>query len=167
MASTTWFPMLREHTISFIVMALFLLETVMASHSVTMVNRCGFGTPTLDQIPSNTLATGEGEVYTNDTLDSGQIFLNDGTCGPNGGHCTTITADLGVLTGGSSSVVVNLIPTHAFSVPVQFSYYNGCDGAGVSCLTSSCEYAIRDPPETSGIVNCTDTTASVEVIFCP
>ncbi|EIM91695.1 uncharacterized protein STEHIDRAFT_182923 [Stereum hirsutum FP-91666 SS1] len=144
---------------------LFRLQLAKCSHSVTMINRCGYGTPTLDQIPSNTLATGTGEVYTNDTLNSGQIFLNTGDCGPNGGHCTVVTANLGVELDQGSSVVVNLIPNNSFTVPIQFSYYNGCDGAGVSC--SSCEYAVRDPSEDSGIVNCSNVTASIRVIFCP
>ncbi|KAH7912705.1 hypothetical protein BJ138DRAFT_743701 [Hygrophoropsis aurantiaca] len=128
---------------------LFVAST-WALHTVNMTNNCGFGIPTLDQIPSITLATGS-QSYTNGTVQAG-AFLNTGYCGPNGGNCTTVDI---AMNDTYSTVVVDLIPTHVFSVPVGFTYFNGCDGAGVSCLTADCVNAIRDPPETSGIVTCT------------
>lgn len=127
-----------------------------------MTNNCGFGVPTLDQIPSITLATGS-QSYTNGTVQAG-AFLNTGYCGPNGGNCTTVDVSMN---DTISTVVVDLIPTHVFTVPVGFTYFNGCDGAGVSCLTSDCVNAIRDPSQTTGIVTCSMPGAGVLVTFCP
>ncbi|KAH7883342.1 hypothetical protein F5I97DRAFT_228907 [Phlebopus sp. FC_14] len=140
----------------------------MATHTVNMTNNCGFGvvrrntSPTLDQIPSITLATGS-QSYTNATVQAG-AFLNTGYCGPNGGNCTTVDISMN---DTMSVVVVDLIPTHVFSVPVGFTYFNGCDGAGVSCLSADCINAIRDPSEDSGIVTCSVAGAGVLVTFCP
>lgn len=134
----------------------------MTTHTVNMTNNCGFGVPTLDQIPSITLATGS-QSYTNGTVQAG-AFLNTGYCGPNGGNCTTVDVSMN---DTISTVVVDLIPTHVFTVPVGFTYFNGCDGAGVSCLTSDCVNAIRDPSQTTGIVTCSMPGAGVLVTFCP
>ncbi|KIK96356.1 hypothetical protein PAXRUDRAFT_826079 [Paxillus rubicundulus Ve08.2h10] len=134
----------------------------MTTHTVNMTNNCGFGVPTLDQVPSDTLATGS-QSYTNATVQAG-AFLNTGYCGPNGGNCTTVDVNMN---STISIVVVDLIPTHVFTVPVGFTYFNGCDGAGVSCLTSDCVNAIRDPSQTSGIVTCSMPGAGVLVTFCP
>lgn len=38
-------------------------------------------------------------------------FLNTGGCGPNGGSCTAVDLELGTQDGGTSSVVIDLIPT--------------------------------------------------------
>ncbi|KAF8549378.1 hypothetical protein OG21DRAFT_1488578 [Imleria badia] len=69
-----------------------------------------------------------------------------------------------------SIVVVDLIPTNEFSVPVSFMYSNGCDGcdgAGVSCLSSTCVNAIRDPSQNFGMVTCSQPGAGVFITFCP
>ncbi|KIJ66072.1 hypothetical protein HYDPIDRAFT_187111 [Hydnomerulius pinastri MD-312] len=134
----------------------------MTTHTVNMTNNCGFGVPTLDQIPSITLATGS-QSYTNGTVQAG-AFLNTGYCGPNGGNCTTVDI---TMNDTISVVVVDLIPTHIFNVPVGFTFWSGCDGAGVSCLSSNCVNAIRDPSEDSGIVTCSMPGASLLVTFCP
>ncbi|KAF8559421.1 hypothetical protein OG21DRAFT_1493313 [Imleria badia] len=134
----------------------------MTTHTVNMTNNCGFGVPTLDQIPSITLATGS-QSYTNGTVQAG-AFLNTGYCGPNGGNCTTVDI---AMNNTISIVVVDLIPTHVYTVPVLFTFFNGCDGAGVSCLSSTCVNAIRDPSQTSGIVTCSQPGAGVLVTFCP
>jgi len=118
--------------------------------------------PTLDQVPSITLATGS-QSYTNGTVQA-NAFLNTGYCGPNGGNCTIVDISMN---DTISIVVVDLIPTNVFTVPVNFTYFDGCDGAGVSCLSSTCVNAIRDPSENSGMVTCSMAGAGVLVTFCP
>ncbi|KAF9222470.1 hypothetical protein BS17DRAFT_191084 [Gyrodon lividus] len=123
----------------------------MTTHTVNMTNNCGFGVATLDQVPSITLATGS-QSYTNATVNAG-AFLN-----------TDVSMNDTI-----SIVVVDLIPTHVFTVPVGFTFFNGCDGAGVSCrcLSSDCVNAIRDPSQNSGMVTCSMAGAGVLVTFCP
>lgn len=57
-------------------------------------------------------------------------------------------------------IVTITVVTERASVVSFFSYCHFLVSLMICLigLTSSCEYAIRDPPETSGIVNCTDTT---------
>ncbi|KAH7929521.1 hypothetical protein BV22DRAFT_119773 [Leucogyrophana mollusca] len=148
--------------LSFLPMITILFAaSAQALHTVNITNNCGYGVPTLDKFPSTTSAGTQS--FTNSTIQAG-AFLDTGYCGTTGGGCTTVDITMNDML---SVVVVDLIPPHMFSVPVAFSYFNGCDGVGASCLSSGCDNAIRDPPETSGIVTCTADDAGVLITFCP
>ncbi|KAE9390583.1 hypothetical protein BT96DRAFT_1024492 [Gymnopus androsaceus JB14] len=121
--------------------------------------------PILDELPSIVLATGDGAVYTNDTVNA-VAFLNTGGCGPNGGLCTAVDLELG-LVNGSSTAIIDLVPTHEFTVPVSFVFYNGCDGSGTSCSSADCTTAEGSTTPGQGLIQCADDGASVKVTFCP
>ncbi|KAH9835725.1 uncharacterized protein C8Q71DRAFT_93211 [Rhodofomes roseus] len=140
-------------------------HAVEAAHSVTVQNYCGGGLPTLDRIPSNTIATGTGTVFTNDTILDIQAFLNRGYCGPNGGNCTVVSFSLGQ-PDGSSTAVINLVPNNYFSDAVSFSYYNACTGAGASCLDSDCTNAEHITDNSLGAVNCAAASDSNRKVDC-
>ncbi|KAJ7590419.1 hypothetical protein C8J56DRAFT_937450 [Mycena floridula] len=150
-----------------LVVSVFLvwLSPVEAAHSVVMQNLCGTGVPTLDQLPSIVLNTGTS-TYTNETINA-VAFLNTGVCGPNGGHCTAVDIELGTLPDGSSTALIDLVPTHEFTVPVSFVYFNGCDGASQTCRNAGCPNAGNSGFLTQGIVQCTAPEASLTIIFCP
>ncbi|KAH9942095.1 hypothetical protein B0H21DRAFT_525818 [Amylocystis lapponica] len=151
--------------------ALHAAHVVRALYSVSVVNDCGYGVPVLDRIPSDTIATGTGVVFQNTTILDAFAFLNTGNCGPNGGNCTAVEVNLGN-PDGSSNAMVDLVPTHVYSVAVSFSFYNACTGAGTSCLTESCVNAARDDSEINGLVSCPaandpDHSAGLLVTWCP
>jgi len=146
-------------------------SVVKAAHSVTLQNYCGDGLPILDRIPSNTIATGTGTVFTNATIIDVQAFLNRGYCGPNGGNCTVVSFSLGQ-PDGSSTAAINLVPTNYFSDAVSFSYYNACTGAGASCLDSDCTNAEHITDNSFGAVNCAASSdpnnqAGLSITWCP
>ncbi|KAH9937514.1 uncharacterized protein B0H18DRAFT_1206343 [Fomitopsis serialis] len=76
------------------------------------------------------------------------------------------------LLDGSSTAVINLVPTNYFSDAVSFSYYNACTGAGASCLNSDCTNAEHVTDNSFGAVNCAassdpNSQAGLSITWCP
>jgi len=138
------------------------------SHTITFVNNCGFGTPTLIQGP-NTLSTG-APFTSNGDFPSAIAYLQTGKCLFNGEDCTLLEMTLGNpnpnVPGSGSSVDISLIPPHNFSVATSFAYTNGCDGTGASCDSASCQMAFRNPNDNWAQVACQADNVGLIVTFC-
>ncbi|KAH9942104.1 hypothetical protein B0H21DRAFT_868303 [Amylocystis lapponica] len=150
---------------------LYAVHVARALYSVTVVNNCGRGVPVLYRAPNDTIATGTGVIFQNATVLDVFAYLNTAKCGPNGVNCTAVAVNLGN-PDGSSNAVVDLIPTHAFSTGVSFSFYNACTGAGAKCVGESCVHAIRNNSDINGLVSCSaandpNHSAGLLVTWCP
>ncbi|KAF8320240.1 hypothetical protein F5887DRAFT_1087898 [Amanita rubescens] len=154
--------------ISTVLSALAFAAVIRAeTHTITFQNNCGFGTPTLIQGP-NVLSTG-GAYTSNGPLISLIAYLQNGSqCGFNGEGCTTIETTLVNPTspGSGSSTDISLIPPHAFSVTAGFGYYNGCDGTGADCTSSTCPTAFFKPDDTQVQVACQVDDVNLVITFC-
>ncbi|KAJ6471600.1 hypothetical protein C8R47DRAFT_1324916 [Mycena vitilis] len=136
------------------------------SHTVSFVNNCGSGTPTLIQGP-NVLST--GAAYTSQgSLISAIAYLQTGSCGFNGENCLTVETTLVNPTspGSGSSTDLTLIPPHSFSVPTGFKYSNGCDGAGAHCTSGTCTTAFHVSTDTQVQVACQTNDVDLTITFC-
>ncbi|KAF9010683.1 hypothetical protein BDQ17DRAFT_1421026 [Cyathus striatus] len=136
-------------------------------HTVTFENNCGFGTPRLIQGPK-TLST--GDVFTSDgPLTSAISYLQTGDCGFDGIGCSLVELTLinPTCPGCGSSTDISLIPPLAFSVPVDFAYYGGCDGLGATCSTANCKTAFFVPDDNQVQVACQDNDVNLKITFCP
>ncbi|KAF9011333.1 hypothetical protein BDQ17DRAFT_1420720 [Cyathus striatus] len=136
-------------------------------HTVTFENNCGYGTPRLIQGPK-VLST--GEPYTSDgPLYSVIAYLQTGDCGYDGIGCSLVETSLinPTCPGCGSSSDISLIPPLAYSVPVDFTYYGGCDGLGATCSSADCETAFFDPDDNEVQVACQDDDVNLKITFCP
>ncbi|KAJ6514819.1 glycopeptide [Mycena vitilis] len=136
------------------------------THTVTFVNRCNTGTPTLIQ-GTSVLSTG-GAYTVNGPLSGAIAYLQTGSCGFNGDGCTMIETTLQNPTtpGGGSSTDITLIAPHAFSVTTGFGYYNGCDGAGADCTSADCTTAFHSSGDTQVQVACQTDDVNLSITFC-
>ncbi|KAL0060765.1 hypothetical protein AAF712_012456 [Marasmius tenuissimus] len=143
--------------------------TVMAeSHTVTMVNRCGRGTPQL--IRGGEVLSSGGSYTENGVLASAIAYLQTGECLFNGENC--MTAELTLKNpdqpGSGSSVNLSLIPTHAFNVPIALQYTGSCSN-GVTCADANCPTtdAFRVPEDTQAQRACQNNDVNLQITFCP
>ncbi|THU90170.1 hypothetical protein K435DRAFT_968798 [Dendrothele bispora CBS 962.96] len=109
------------------------------THTITFVNDCGRGTPTLVQ-GSNILSTG-GNFVTNGPLINAVAYLQTGNCGLNGEGCETVEI---TLQNGGSTVDISSRSVTTF---IGFRYFNGCDGVG----SSSPGQAVTCPADNVGL----------------
>ncbi|KAI5123129.1 hypothetical protein M0805_000832 [Coniferiporia weirii] len=152
-----------------IILSTFVLAVIGAraeSHTVSFVNNCGTGTPTLIQ-NGNVLSTG-GSVTINGPLTAAIAYLQTGSCGFNGEGCTLIETTLQNPTtaGSGSSSDISLISPHSFSVSSGFGYYNGCDGAGADCTSADCSTAFHSSGDTQVQVACQVDNVNLSITFC-
>ncbi|KAJ3802583.1 hypothetical protein GGU11DRAFT_552529 [Lentinula aff. detonsa] len=135
------------------------------THTVTFTNLCGKGVPTL-KAKGVTLSTG-GAYTSNGPLEGAIAYLDVG-CGANGEGCTMIETTLvnPTTAGSGSSTDITLISPHSFSVTTGFGYYNGCDGAGADCTSSSCSTAFRVDSDTGVQVACQVDNVDLAITFC-
>ncbi|KAK1231352.1 hypothetical protein PQX77_005533 [Marasmius sp. AFHP31] len=145
--------------------------TVMGErHTVTLVNRCGRGTPQLIRGP-NVLSSG-GSYTENGVLSSAIAYLQTGNCLFNGENC--MTAELTLKNpdpsqpGSGSSVNLSLIPPHAFNVAIGLKYTGSCSN-GVTCANANCPTtdAFRVPSDTQAQRACQNNDVNLEITFCP
>ncbi|EIN04002.1 hypothetical protein PUNSTDRAFT_128546 [Punctularia strigosozonata HHB-11173 SS5] len=132
------------------------------THTIVLVNNCGFGTPTL-LLPGNDLVSTGAPFTVNGPIRGAIAYLQTGGCGENGEGCTLVEATL--LDGGSAADI-SLIPPHAFSVTSGFGFFDGCDGAGTDCTNSGCPMAFRQPDDTFAIVGCGAPSVNLAITFC-
>ncbi|KAJ6608970.1 hypothetical protein B0H10DRAFT_2166460 [Mycena sp. CBHHK59/15] len=132
---------------AFALLAVVVTNARAETHTVTFNNNCGFGTPMLIQ-GANVLSTGGGG------------------CGFNGEGCTMVETTLRnpPSPGAGSSTDLTLIYPHAFSVTTGFGYYNGCNGAGADCTSSSCSTAFHSSGDTTVQVAC--QANDVDLVVC-
>ncbi|KIY43287.1 hypothetical protein FISHEDRAFT_62799 [Fistulina hepatica ATCC 64428] len=106
-------------------------------HSVNLVNNCGYG-------------TFSGRAERSPSTRPLKPPFREG--------CTLVELTLvnPSTAGSGSSVDISLIPPLAFSVAATFSYYDGCDGTGNSCLENGCTTAFYEPDDTTVQVACQD-----------
>ncbi|KAJ7639954.1 glycopeptide [Mycena polygramma] len=135
------------------------------SHTITFVNKCGFGTPTLIQGP-NVLSTGAPYTISGPLIDA-IAYLQTGSCGFDGENCLTVEITLvnPTFPGLGSGTDLTLIPPHAFSVATGFEYSNGCNGTGADCTSNTCSGAFHSPTDTSVVVVCQTNDVGIVVRF--
>ncbi|KAI0743589.1 glycopeptide [Daedaleopsis nitida] len=135
-------------------------------HVIRFNNRCGKGTPRLIQAYS-VLSTG-GDFVSNGPFRAGIAYLQTGNCGFNGEGCSLVEMTLvnPVTPGTGSSSDISLIAPHAFSVPVSFSYFGGCDGQGRVCDHNGCNTAFYSPNDNQVQVQCQANDVNLLVTFC-
>jgi len=110
-----------------------------------------------------------GEPFTsNGPFSSAIAYLQTGNCLLNGEGCTLVETTLVNPTciGCGSSTDISLIPPHAYSVPVSFSYYGGCTNQGASCSSPTCPTAFFVPNDNQVQVECQDNNVNLLITFC-
>ncbi|OBZ68278.1 hypothetical protein A0H81_11971 [Grifola frondosa] len=135
-------------------------------HTIRFQNNCGKGTPQLVQ-NGNILSTGQDYV-SNGPFTAGIAYLQTGECLLNGEGCTLLEMTLVNPTapGSGSSTDISLIPPHAFNVEASFSYFDGCDGAGATCSSSTCPTAFFQPNDNQVQVQCQTDNVNLLISFC-
>ncbi|KZV69259.1 hypothetical protein PENSPDRAFT_486130 [Peniophora sp. CONT] len=132
------------------------------SHTVTFINNCGFGTPTLS-VQGSVVSTGT-DYATNGPISGGLAYLDYDACGANGGNCTGVEL---TLQNGISAADVTLVSPFAFSVASCMSFYNGCDGTGFACTEPNCPGAYLTPTDSSATnLLCQTNDVNLAVTFC-
>ncbi|KAF9561623.1 glycopeptide [Agrocybe pediades] len=162
--------------------ASFLLSSVILAmlgvcaaetHTVRLVNRCGFGTPKLIK-GSNVLSTG-ADYVSRGPLTAAIAYMQDPNthkdrCGFNGDGCTIVETTLvnpdPKRPGSGSSTDISLIPPLKYSVKTGFGYYGGCNGAGASCGGQDCNTAFKQPWDTHVQVACQTNDVNLAITFC-
>ncbi|KAJ6490112.1 hypothetical protein C8R45DRAFT_1053239 [Mycena sanguinolenta] len=134
------------------------------THTITFVNNCGFGTPTLISQTGVVLSTG-GAYTTNGPIIAAIAYLQTGSCGFNGEGCTLVEITLKNpnTPGSGSSTDLSLIPPHAFSVTTGFRYLGACAPAGADCTNADCGTAFHNPTDTGMQVACQADNANLVV----
>ncbi|KAF9780091.1 hypothetical protein BJ322DRAFT_1112767 [Thelephora terrestris] len=152
-----------------LIVACVTAETILTAekHVVSFNNKCKHGIPTLISQKGQVLSTG-GSYTSNGPLIGAIAYLQTGSCGLNGDHCTTVETTLKNPTcpGCGSSTDLTLIPPHTFSTSTGFSYKNGCDGQGHTCNNQNCPYAFRHPMDTWVQVACQVDNVNLVITFC-
>ncbi|KAG7091764.1 hypothetical protein E1B28_008166 [Marasmius oreades] len=137
-------------------------------HTITMINKCGRGTPTLVR-QGNIVSTG-APYSANEAIPATIAFLQTGGCDRlNGAGCMTCeltlkNPDPGA-PGSGSSVDLSLIPPLAFNVPISFKYTNGCSN-GASCPNAGCHDVFRKPDDYFAQRACQVNDVNLEITFC-
>ncbi|KAJ7343760.1 Glp-like protein [Mycena albidolilacea] len=151
---------------TFAVLAVAAGQALAETHTVSFVNNCGRGTPTLIQGP-NVLSTG-GAFTSNGPFRSWIAYLQTGSCGFNGEGCTIVEGTLvnPTTAGSGSSVDLSLIPPHAFSVTTGFGYQGACAPAGADCNNANCNTAFHSSGDTFVQVACQANDANLVITFC-
>ncbi|KAF9000288.1 glycopeptide [Cyathus striatus] len=156
------FSLLSVPTILFALAACVLGE----KHTVTFENNWDMELPTYP----GTKVLSTGEPYTSDgPLYSVIAYLQTGDCGYDGIGCSLVETSLinPKCPGCGSSSDISLIPPLAYSVPVDFTYYGGCNGLGATCSSADCETAFFDPDDNEVQVACQDDDVNLKITFCP
>ncbi|KAK1217440.1 hypothetical protein PQX77_019904 [Marasmius sp. AFHP31] len=137
---------------TFAVLATAATTVLGETHTITMINRCNRGTPTL--IREGGVVVSTGDPYTaNEAIATTIAYLQTGECGFNGENCMTTEITLKNpdpnAPGSGSSVNLSLIPPLAFNVPISFRYTGPCSD-GNACLDANCpsDNAFRVPEDT-------------------
>jgi hypothetical protein len=135
------------------------------SHTISFENKCGRGTPTLIV---GGKAVSAGQPFTSDTTISGIAYLQTGGCLFNGEGCTLMEFTLNnpSCPGCGSSADISLIPPHAFNVETSYSFYNGCDGQGNICSSSTCNTAFFKPDDNQVQTGCQANNVNLRITFC-
>ncbi|KAI0027321.1 glycopeptide [Vararia minispora EC-137] len=135
--------------------------------TITLDNRCGYGTPMLIGQGGAVLSTG-GPYTSNGPLIGAIAYLQTGGCGFNGENCLLLETTLRnpPCAGCGSSTDLSLISPHAFQVTTGFGYYNGCDGAGADCTNANCGTAFHQPSDTFVQVACQANDVNLAITFC-
>ncbi|KDR75027.1 hypothetical protein GALMADRAFT_248877 [Galerina marginata CBS 339.88] len=143
------------------------VDVIAETHTILFDNQCGHGTPRLIQ-NGNILSNGE-PFTSNGPFSSGIAYLQTGNCLLNGEGCTLVEMTLGNPTcpGCGSSTDISLIPPHAYSVPVSFSYSGGCNGQGATCASANCKTAFFVPDDNQVQVQCQENNVNLVITFCP
>ncbi|KII83269.1 hypothetical protein PLICRDRAFT_32989 [Plicaturopsis crispa FD-325 SS-3] len=147
-----------------LVASVAVLQVSAESHTVTLVNNCGKGTPVLKQ-NGNTLSTG-GDYTANGPLSAAISYLDTG-CGANGDGCTLVETTLQNPTtaGSGSSTDISLIAPLAFSVKATFAYKNGCTN-GKACDSADCTTAFHQSTDTTVQEACQANDAGLTITYC-
>ncbi|TDL18843.1 hypothetical protein BD410DRAFT_752831 [Rickenella mellea] len=149
---------------------LLLVAAVVAvnaeQHTIHFDNRCGHGTPTL--IVGGQIVSTGNDFTKNGPIISAIAYLQTGSCGFNGEHCTMVETTLRNPTspGSGSSTDITLIPPHSFSVTTGFGYFNGCDGVGQDCTNANCPTAFHNPNDTTVQRACQVNNVDLAITFC-
>ncbi|CAK5271655.1 unnamed protein product, partial [Mycena citricolor] len=115
---------------AFVLAALAATGVMAEQHTVTVVNNCGYGTPTFTNA-GNVVTTGASFLFSQATA----VYLQNGSCGPNGERCTAVHLAQASTLGLSYRISVT--PPNAYTVPVSVHFYNGCEGQGAECKQGS------------------------------
>ncbi|KAJ6490119.1 hypothetical protein C8R45DRAFT_868179 [Mycena sanguinolenta] len=129
------------------------------THTITFINHCGFGTPTL--ISQNGVVLSTGPAYTsNGPIIDAIAYLQTGGCGFNGEGCTIVEINLKnpATPSSGSNTDISLIPPHTFSVTTGFSYLGACAPAGADCPNVNCDAGVP--------VACQEDNANLVITFC-
>ncbi|KZV76444.1 hypothetical protein PENSPDRAFT_569577 [Peniophora sp. CONT] len=132
------------------------------THTITFVNNCGRGTPTLVAQNGAILSTG-GNFVSNGPIVGAIAYLQTGNCGHNGENCLIVETSL---INGRSSTDLSLIPPHAFQVTTGFGYFGGCEPAGADCTNANCGTAFHKPSDTFVQVGCAANNENLAITFC-
>jgi len=155
---------MQFRTATFSAIALYAVQGLAETHTVSFTNNCGRGTPTLVQ-NGNILSTG-GAYTANGEFNSFIAYLQTGSCGLNGEGCTLVEGTL--QNTGFSSADVSLVPPHTFSVTSGFGYYGGdgsCNTVGLDCTGPNCPCAFTDA--TNGcVIQCASDNINLAITFC-
>ncbi|PCH44510.1 hypothetical protein WOLCODRAFT_38445, partial [Wolfiporia cocos MD-104 SS10] len=153
-------------TVAMVAIAAALVPARAETHTVTFTNNCGYGTPYLRAQNGDVLST--GGAYTIDEALIGAIaYLQTGDCGANGENCIIVET---TLENGYSSTDLSLIPPYVHQATslllMNFSYYNGCDGAGADCTSADCTDAFHESDQTWVQVGCPVDNCDLAITFC-
>ncbi|CAK5270797.1 unnamed protein product [Mycena citricolor] len=138
---------------AFVLAALAATGVMAEQRTVTVVNNCGYGTPTFTNA-GNVVTTGASFLFSQATA----VYLQNGSCGPNGERCTAVHLAQASTLGLSYRISVT--PPNAYTVPVSVHFYNGCEGQGAECKDPSClGSALRG--------ECFLKDSDLQITFCP
>jgi len=146
--------------------ALFFAALVSAEqHTISFVNRCGYGTPAL-VLDGKNISTGQS--YTSNGPFSGIAYLQTGPCLANGENCALLEMTLinPTVAGGGSSTDISLIAPHKYNVETSFAYYGGCNGQGTTCSSANCNTAFFNPNDNQVQVACQANNVNLVITFC-
>jgi len=158
---------------TFILLALSMLSSTgvmlvrTESHTVRFDNRCDLGKP---QLVIGGVILSNGEDWTsNGPAQSGIAYLQTGQCQLNGERCALVEFNLNnpACEGCGSYVDISLIEPHALNIPVQFSFFNGCDGQGATCTSSGCSTAYHNSDDNEVLASCQVNDVGLLITFCP
>ncbi|QRV78079.1 hypothetical protein RhiJN_06094 [Ceratobasidium sp. AG-Ba] len=135
------------------------------SHTITFINKCGSGTPTIVNQTGKVVSTGNSYTI-NGSFVGGRAFLVNGACKLYGVGCTVVEMTLDE--SHVSAADISLISPFAFSTPAAFAFKGGCDGASNSCTSAKCcpTGAYCTPADDQATRACTAKNVGLEITFC-
>ncbi|EJD03421.1 uncharacterized protein FOMMEDRAFT_156827 [Fomitiporia mediterranea MF3/22] len=146
----------------FFTFSLLAAGALAETHKVTFENKCGKGTPQLQQ--KNKTVSSTSTYTANSTFESATAFLQTGECGGNGQNCTLIETNL--KNSGNSSTNITLVPPQKFNVPAAFRYEGGCNGTGLNCTSANCTEAIHNRTVSVKPSSCNASNVNLIITFC-